>query len=111
MGRTFVKDHGNVRSKNPLNLHRFLRSEKQRRAIQMRSELHAMRFDLADFGEAEDLETTTVGENRMRPVDEFVQPAGGTDDLKSGPDVQMIGIAKDDLCSHLDQLARIKGLH
>jgi hypothetical protein len=85
--RAFVKDHRNIRAQDTLDFHGLLRTEKQRRAIQMRAEFNAVRLDLPDFGEAEDLEPAAVGQNRFFPIHEPVQPAGGTDDVKSGPDV------------------------
>jgi len=76
----------------------------------MRSELDPVGFDFADLGETEHLKTAAIGENRLVPIHELVQPAGGGDDIKPGPDVQVIGVAKDDLSTALQQFARIHGL-
>ena len=67
----------------------------------MRTEFHAVRFDFADFGEAENLEAAAVGENGLVPVHEFVQPAGGADDVEAGAQIEMIGVAENDLRAHL----------
>ena len=99
--RAFVEHHRDVRAEHALDFHRFLRAEKQRRAVEVRAEFDAVRFDFADFGEAEDLEAAAVGENRLFPIHEPVQPAGGADDVEPGPDVEVIGVAEDDLRAHL----------
>ena len=52
-------------------------TEKQRRAVKMRTEFDAMRLDFADFGEAENLKTAAVGEDGHVPIHELVQAAGG----------------------------------
>ena len=44
------------------------------------------------------------------PIDEPVQPARGADDVQPGADVEVIGIAEDDLGAHLAQLARVNRL-
>src|SRR5208337_1789107 len=103
VGRAFVKHHGNVRAEDALDFHRFLRAEEERRAVEVRSELYAVRFDLPDFGEAENLEAAAVSEDGQFPVHEPVQAAGGAEDVQAGPDVEMIGVAKDDLRAHLDE--------
>src|ERR1700690_2963240 len=40
-----------------------------------------------------------------------MQPAGGADDVEAGPDVEVIGVAEDDLRAHLEQFARVERLH
>ena len=70
-----------------------------------------MRFDLANFGETEDLETTAVGQDRVRPIDESMEPAGLLDNLHARTNAQMVGVPKDDLGSHFLKFARIKCLH
>ena len=76
----------------------------------MRAEFDAVRFDFPDFGEAEDLEAAAVGENRLFPIHEFVQPAGGADDVESGTQIEMVGVAEDDLRAHLAEFARVERL-
>ena len=76
----------------------------------MRIELDAVRFDFPDPGKAENLVTAAVGENRQFPVHEPVQPAGGADDVESGPDAEMVGVAEDDLRAHLAEFARVERL-
>jgi hypothetical protein len=61
------------------------------------AEVDAVFDDLADLGEAEDLESAAVGEDGQGPVHEAVEAAGGGQDLESGPDEEMVGVAQDDL--------------
>src|SRR5204863_5886833 len=74
----------------------------------MRAKLDAVRFDFANFGEAEDLEAAAVSEDGAGAIDELMQTARGLDDLQAGPDEQMVGVAQNDLGAHLAQLAWIK---
>ena len=108
--RAFVEHHRDVRAEHALDFHGFLRPEKQQRAVQVRTELDAVLLDLADFREAENLEAAAVGQNRPVPIHELVQPAGGADDVEAGPDVQVIGVAENDLRAHLAEFARVERL-
>ena len=66
--RAFVKNHRDVRAEHALDFHRLLRTEKQRRAVEVRAEFDAVRLYFPDFGEAENLETAAVGENGQFPI-------------------------------------------
>ena len=110
MRRAIVEDHGDVRAEQALNFHRFLRADKEERAVKMGAEFDALRFDFANLCQAEDLETAAVGENWPGPVDELMQTARSLNDVQAGPDEEMIGIAENDLRAHLAQFAWIKGL-
>jgi len=70
-----------------------------------------MRLDFPDFGEAEDLITTAVGENRQLPIHEAMQPARSADSFQPGPDVEMISVAEDDLRAISSSFARVERLH
>ena len=59
-------------------------------------ELRAILGDAAPLGEAEDLIPAAVGEDRPLPPDEPVQPAGARDEIVTGPQIEMVGVAKDD---------------
>ena len=69
-----------------LDLHCFSGAEKQQRTVQVRTELDAVRLDFSNFGQAENLESAAVGQDRVGPVDEFVQAAGRANDFDAGPD-------------------------
>ncbi len=66
-------------------------------AIQVRTEDDAFFDDFADTGEAEDLKSAGIGEDGARPGHEAVQSAEGADELVTGAQVEVIGIAEEDL--------------
>ena len=69
-----------------------------------------MGVDLANGGQAEDLKAAAVGQDRPRPIDKPVQPAGGADDVQARAEVEVITVAEDDLGAHLAQFARVHRL-
>ncbi len=75
------------------------------RAVEVRLELGTLFADDTPLGEAEDLKAAAVGEDRSRPPDEPVQTAAAGDQLVTGPQEQVIGVAEDDLGVHLLQVA------
>ncbi len=77
----------------------------------MRAELDAVGGDLADFGQAENLEAAAVSQERAGPVHELMQTAGGAKDIQAGADGEMVGVAQENLGAHLAQLARVQRLH
>ena len=52
---------------------------------------------LAQLAQAEDLKAAGVGQHGSRPTDEAVQPAHAPDGLVAGPQVEVIGVAQNDL--------------
>ena len=56
--------------------------------------------------QAENLETATVGENRPLPVHEPVQTAETADKFMTGPEIEVVGVAEDDLRPDFDQILR-----
>ena len=62
--------------------------------------------DLGEILEAEDLKTAAVGEDGPVPVHEFMQAAEAADQLMAGPDVEMVGVAEDDLGAQLLEVFR-----
>ncbi len=57
----------------------------------------ALVVDPGEPGEREDLEPAAVGQDGAVPVHEPVQPAKGLDHLAPGPQVEVVGVAQDDL--------------
>ena len=57
----------------------------------------ALLVDRPALGEAEHLVAAAVGEDRLRPADEAVQPAAPRDQIVAGPQIQVIGVAEQDL--------------
>ena len=108
--RTFVENHRDVRAEHALDFHGFLRADKQKRTVKVRTEFDAVFFHFANFCEAENLKAAAVGENRLFPIHEFVQAAGGADDFESGTQIQMVSVAENDLRAHLVQFARVERL-
>ena len=106
-----VEDHRDVGTEFALDLHGFPGAEKEKRAVEMRAEFDAVGFDFADGGKAEDLEAAGVGEDWERPIDEIVQATGGADDVHAGADVEVIGVAKDDLSTEFAKFARVDGFY
>ena len=71
--------------------------QRAQRAVEVRAELDAVLGHLAHRRQAEHLVAAAVGQDRVRPADERVQAAGARDQLVAGPQVQVVGVAEDDL--------------
>ena len=67
----------------------------------MRAEGDAVFTDLAQLAQAEDLKSTRIGEDGPRPGHETVQTAELADLINSGTQVEVVGIAKQNLNSQL----------
>lgn len=104
MRRTFIKSHDDIRIQISLDLHRALRPDERRSAVQVVLKMYALFGDLPQPGQREHLETPAVGKYWPPPPHEFVQPALPGDQLLPGTDVEMIGISKYDLCPELVKL-------
>src|ERR1039457_1378131 len=76
----------------------------------MRTEFHAVFLHLANFCQTKNLKPAAVGENWLVPIHEFVQTAGGADDIKSGTQIEVISVAENYLRAHLVKLARVERL-
>ena len=76
----------------------------------MRAELDAVGGDLADFGQAENLEAAAVGQNRAGPIHKLMQAAGGAENIQAGTNGEMVGVAQQNLRAHLAQFARVQRL-
>ena len=106
MRRTFIKSHDDVRIQISLDLHRALRPDERRSAVQVVLKMHALFGDLPQPGQREHLKTPAVGKYWPLPAHEFVQPTLPGDQLLPGTDVEMIGISKYDLCPELVKFDR-----
>ncbi|VTR68653.1 hypothetical protein DESC_720031 [Desulfosarcina cetonica] len=53
--------------------------------------------ELAQLGQGKDLEPAAVGQDGMLPVHEAMQAAKPADDLGTGPQVEVVGVAQDNL--------------
>ena len=66
-------------------------------AIEMGAEAHAFVSDFAELGEAVNLEAAGVSEHGARPADEAMQAAHAADGFVTGAQVEVIGVAENDL--------------
>ena len=101
-----VEDHHDVRIEHLLDLHALLGTEEHPGAVGGRGKGHALLGDLASMGQREHLETTGVGQDRSIPAAEAVQPAVVGDDVQAGAQVQVEGVAEDDLGAQRPHLVR-----
>ena len=72
----------------------------------MRAKLDALFGDLTQLGKAEHLKTAAIGQDRLVPVHEFVQPTHLLHQIRTGANIQVIGIAQNDLRTDLFDLRR-----
>ena len=94
-GRALVEQHRDVRAEQPLDPHRLLWGEPERRAVQVRAEGDPVVIDPVEVGEREDLKPAAVGEDRARPRHEPVQPAEPGHPLGAGAEPQVVGVRED----------------
>ena len=110
--RTLVESHHDVGTDDALCVHHVLWGKDMFASVDMRTELATFLSQLTDTGERENLETTTVGEDRTLPAIESMQAACCLHDLKSWTEVEVIGIAQDNLSLHLvAKLVEVDSLH
>ena len=93
----FVELHLDVGAEQALDFHRALRGQFVARPVDMRLEGRALFADLPQLGEAHHLKAARVGQDRMGPVHEPVQPAERVDPLGPGRKHQVIGVGKHDV--------------
>jgi len=93
----FVEGHADVRAEGDLDVHGVFWGEHVAAAVEMGAELDAFVGDFAEFGEGEDLESAAVGEQAARPGDELVQAAEAGYEFMAGAEVEVLGVAENDL--------------
>ena len=79
------------------------------RPVDMRTELATLFPEFADTGELEHLKSSRVGKDRAIPPAESMQTASLVQNVKSGTEVEVIGVAEDNLRLHL--LAQYGEMH
>ncbi len=77
----------------------------------MRLELGTLLRDLATLGQAEDLIAAAVSQDRAVPTDEAMQSAAARDQVIPGTEVQVIGVAEDDLRACILEILEKRPLH
>src|SRR5947207_15221794 len=104
MRQAFIEHLRDIRSEPGLKVDGLLRSQKMRGAVEMRSKLHAVFGDRAPGGEAEHLIPATVGEDGPEPSDERVKAAAPRDQVVARPQVEVIGVAQEDVGAELFEI-------
>ena len=89
---TFVKCHGNIRTKIALNAHALLRPHKNPAAVYMRGKCHAFLPDLPQLGQGKYLETAAVRQNWAIPPHKFMKSAQRAHSIVARPHMQMVSI-------------------
>ena len=92
-----VEGHADVGAEGDLHVDGMLGSKKVRTAVEVRAEADAVISDFAQRVEREDLKAAGVGEQGARPTDELMQAAHAADGFVAGPQVEVIGVAENDL--------------
>src|SRR5262249_55348655 len=96
-GRALVEGHGDVGAQGRLDLDRPLGSDAVGGPVDVRAGGDAVVVDLDVVALREDLEASGIGQDRAITADHLVQAAVGGDDLEAGAQVEMVGVAEDDV--------------
>ena len=102
--RTLVENHDDVAAQHFLDVHGFFRPKEDFAAIGRCSEGDALFGDLASMGQREDLEAAGIGEDGAAPFAEPVQAAVRLDHLQARTQVEVEGVAEDDLGAKVSNL-------
>ncbi len=95
--RALVEDHHDVRIEHLLDFHALFGAQEHPRAIGGRGKGHALLGDLAAMRQRKHLEPAGIGQDGAIPARKPVQPAVIADHLQAGAQIQMEGVAQDDL--------------
>ena len=95
--RTLVEHHRDVRPQGGLDLHALLGAQEMQRAVDVRTEPHALVVDRPHARQGEHLEPAGIGEDRPGPVHESVQPAQFGHHVVPRTEVEVIRVAQDHL--------------
>jgi hypothetical protein len=92
-----VEAHGNVRPQPSLDLRDELRGEARRFAVVDGAEGDALVVGTENrVAERKDLEAAGVGQDRPVPAREPVKASQVGDDLRAGPEMQVVGVREED---------------
>lgn len=75
------------------------------RTVKVRTKRDSIFFDLAEFGKTEDLITAAIGQDRLVPIYELMKSAASTNNLSTGPQVEMVDVSENNLRANLIQFA------
>ena len=117
-GNAHVELHLDVRADEPLDANRFLGRQVHLGPVEVRAEREAVlrRRDerlaaLASGGERECLEASRVGQHRVGPARELVEPSLAGDRLGAGAQPQVVGVAEHNAGARGRDLVGREGLH
>jgi hypothetical protein len=96
-GDDVIERHGDVRAHGPLNLRRPLGGEGAVSSVHVALKLDAFFRDFSQPLEREDLEPPRIGEHGPVPGGEPMEAPHGAHGLLAWAEMQMIGVAQDDL--------------
>ena len=96
-GSALVEGHDDVGSDDTLNVHYPFGGEEVAAAVDVGAEGAALVGDFAVFGKRENLKAAAVGEQRAFPTVEAVEATGSAEDVETGTQVEMVGVAEYDL--------------
>ena len=109
--RAVVQRHGDIGAQLQLHIHRVLGRQPDVGAIDGRTETHALLGDLAQAFQAENLEAAGVGEDRAGPVHKTMQATMQVNDVGTGAQHQVKGVAETDVGAEAFELFRRHSLH
>ena len=95
--RAVVEEHGDVGAEDGLDFHAFFGADEAFGAVEVALEVDSGLSDFAEFGEREDLEAAAVGEEWAVPCGEGVEAAEVAEDVAAWSEVEVVGVAEDDL--------------
>ena len=100
-GRTLVEGHDDVGADAALDVHDGFRGKVVFGSINVGGEADSVFGDFAAVAEGIDLKSAAVGQDALVPADEAVESAGLMQNVRARAEIQVVGIAQDDLCAHL----------
>ena len=101
-----VEAHEDVRAEPRLVAHRVLGGDAESRAVVRRDERRGVVVDGRDLGEADQLIPAAVGEDRMVPAHERMQPTRALDEVDAGAQREVICVAQQDVDARGAHLVR-----
>ena len=102
---TFVKRHGDGGCKLGLDLHTHLGAHKYLGAVHVGLEGDPILGDISQLGQGKDLKSAAVGENRLVPIEKFMDAAKLINNILAGANVEVIGVGKLHLTADMLQVA------
>ena len=97
MRRAFVEKHDDVRAEVALDFHRGLGADEGWGAVEVILETHALGGDFAELREGENLVAAAVRKDRAFPAHEAVEATEPGDEFFARADMEVVGVAEDDL--------------